>query len=280
MSGLQIGAPHRRADGVSFAVHVPVESPLFDGHFDGWAILPAVAQLELIATLARSLAPDAPRLATVDRARFRAPVLPGDRLDVHLAPLDTPGDERRLVFRATRAERPVADGAVRMAGVEGAVRMAGVESGAHPIATAGAELEEREPIEVPSLPHGEAARLLECVLERDDAGALCRAKIPARSPFRRGASVPALLAIEMAAQAAGALDERTDGDDGSAPAAMLVSVRDARLFAAELPADERYHVRVRRETANEALLIARFDVALDGWALAAGALTLRAGARA
>jgi len=271
MSALAYGEPEAHGEGLRCSVVVPHASALFDGHFHGLPILPAIAQLELFAELALSLAPDAPRLAAIERARFRAPVEPDDRLAVHVTPLDAGGGERRFAFRATRAEQPVADGGLRLGR---ALDEAPPDGRAQP------RRADPTPIDVPTLPHGEAARLLEDVLERDDAGALCRARVPTCSPFRRGARVPALLAIEMAAQAAGALDERTGAARGVPPPGLLVSVRDARLFASDLPADERYHVRVRRESASDALLIARFDVTLDGWALAAGALTLRAGAGA
>lgn len=63
--------------------------PFFQGHFPGSPIMPGVLQLEALAQLSGILLLQKPedrgRLAyfmAIDRARFRKPVVPGDRLDL------------------------------------------------------------------------------------------------------------------------------------------------------------------------------------------------------
>jgi 3-hydroxyacyl-[acyl-carrier-protein] dehydratase len=70
---------------------VSMNEPWFQGHFPGRAIMPGVLILEALAQagalLAHASAPfDKARslvyLASIDKAKFRKPVTPGDRLDL------------------------------------------------------------------------------------------------------------------------------------------------------------------------------------------------------
>ena len=79
-----------------FRSRLPQQSPVFEGHFPGHALLPGVLMTEIVAQaagfahVARAGTGRMPILMAVDRARFRAPAAPGDRLDVH-AWIDAPG---------------------------------------------------------------------------------------------------------------------------------------------------------------------------------------------
>lgn len=71
---------------------VPVDLPLFQGHFPGYPILPGVIVLEMLAqTGALALLSrdefkgKVAYLAGVDSARFRRPVQPGDTLRAEMA---------------------------------------------------------------------------------------------------------------------------------------------------------------------------------------------------
>ncbi|MDP9121779.1 MAG: hypothetical protein M3O15_10510, partial [Acidobacteriota bacterium] len=67
-------------------VEIPPASPLFDGHFPGRAILPAVAQLSLIAQALSALADEEMTLTEVRILRLRQTLGPGDRLEMLAIP--------------------------------------------------------------------------------------------------------------------------------------------------------------------------------------------------
>ncbi len=63
--------------------------PFFQGHFPGAPIMPGVLQIEALAQLSGILLLQKPEdrgslayFMAIDRARFRKPVVPGDRLDL------------------------------------------------------------------------------------------------------------------------------------------------------------------------------------------------------
>lgn len=69
--------------------NVTFNEPYFPGHFPGMPIMPGVLQIEAIAQAAclAYLRPGDPKfdffIASINEARFRKPVLPGDTLTIH-----------------------------------------------------------------------------------------------------------------------------------------------------------------------------------------------------
>lgn len=72
---------------------VTINEPFFAGHFPGYPIMPGVLILEALAQTAALLAMKSvpgdwskkvTYLMGVDEARFRRPVVPGDRLELHV----------------------------------------------------------------------------------------------------------------------------------------------------------------------------------------------------
>lgn len=125
-----------------------------------------------------------------------------------------------------------------------------------------------------ALPHDEPARFVESVIERDADGILCRARIPAASPWAGGGAAPATAGLEIAAQAAAwmeALERAEEGRDaeraGEAATARrvgyLVRIRDATLGAA-IPAGAAVIARVRRSGGAPPLAIYEVEVTLAG----------------
>ncbi len=69
--------------------NLTVNEPFFQGHFPGFPLMPGVYMIEALAQLGGTiiLGPDDFRrriafLTGIDKAKFRRPVVPGDRLDM------------------------------------------------------------------------------------------------------------------------------------------------------------------------------------------------------
>lgn len=117
------------------------------------------------------------------------------------------------------------------------------------------------------LPQTGAARLISRVLDSNGALA-CIARIPLDSPFRsRNPSdkrVPTVIAVEMAAQAAAALEPApgpSEGvrQEGGGPR-LLVGLRAIRLLASHLNADDEFTCRATPMTSSGPLRIYGFEV--------------------
>ncbi|MGE0499878.1 MAG: 3-hydroxyacyl-ACP dehydratase FabZ [Rhizobiaceae bacterium] len=80
--------------------NVTVNEPHFMGHFPGFPVMPGVLIIEAMAQTAgaiciRSVTADVAPLVyfmTIDNAKFRKPVIPGDRLELHVRKLKRRGN--------------------------------------------------------------------------------------------------------------------------------------------------------------------------------------------
>jgi 3-hydroxyacyl-[acyl-carrier-protein] dehydratase len=72
---------------------VPQESTIFEGHFPGHPLMPGVLLIEAMAQTAGALcvasqqqtgAPSVVYMMTIDKAKFRKPVVPGDQVRFHM----------------------------------------------------------------------------------------------------------------------------------------------------------------------------------------------------
>ena len=76
--------------------NVTFNEPHFQGHFPGRPIMPGILLVEGMAQTAGALCVHSQRLArpkvvyfmTIDKAKFRKPVIPGDRVEYHLKKLN------------------------------------------------------------------------------------------------------------------------------------------------------------------------------------------------
>lgn len=128
------------------------------------------------------------------------------------------------------------------------------------------------------LPHRGAMCLLDAVESHDDTRVLCRAashRSPA-NPLRLGGRLPALAAIEYAAQAMAAHGALSTAA-GAAPG-RLVAVRDVRLHAATLDdvADD-LEIAAERVAGDASGIIYAFVVRAGGRTLAEGRATVMLG---
>jgi 3-hydroxyacyl-[acyl-carrier-protein] dehydratase len=80
---------------------VTVNEPFFTGHFPGHPVMPGVLILEALAQAAGLLAKGSmleepgdkvTYLMAIDNARFRKPVVPGDRIELHVEVVKRKGD--------------------------------------------------------------------------------------------------------------------------------------------------------------------------------------------
>lgn len=104
----------RSATGIK---NVTFNEPHFQGHFPGQPVMPGVLIIEAMAQTAgaiciRSTAEEKPSLVyflTIDNAKFRRPVIPGDRLEIHVRKLKQRGNIWRFGCDAMVAGAKVAE---------------------------------------------------------------------------------------------------------------------------------------------------------------------------
>ncbi len=89
--------------------NISINEPCFDGHFPGFPVMPGVLIIEAMAQTAGVLVlsniPDRHSklvfLASVDNARFRKPVVPGDQLRLEITILKSKASVAKIAARAT-----------------------------------------------------------------------------------------------------------------------------------------------------------------------------------
>lgn len=72
---------------ISADIHVPPDSPWFDGHFPADPILPGVAQIGLVLDVISKAHNQDLKVSSVRRVRFKRIVRPDDKLKIIAAPL-------------------------------------------------------------------------------------------------------------------------------------------------------------------------------------------------
>ena len=63
---------------------IPADHPCFEGHFPGYPIFPAVAQLDLVLEHLQTIMQRSLTLCEIKKAKFPAPILPGSCVDLAL----------------------------------------------------------------------------------------------------------------------------------------------------------------------------------------------------
>lgn len=122
------------------------------------------------------------------------------------------------------------------------------------------------------LPHAGSMALLREVLAEDETSLTCAAIIGGGSPLANPAGAPAIVALELAAQAAAA-HRAGKGGSGGAAQGYLVRARDVRLRVRRLPADRSLQVEVRLEGSAPPLAMYRFTIRAGDEKMAAGRIS-------
>lgn len=251
-------------NGLRLPVAVPPGGPLFEGHFPGRPILPGVGLLDL-ALGALSAAGASPTLREIATLRLRRPVEPGELLEIEVKACDLDG---RIRLEVLRAAEIVANGVVVLGEPSPRPRPAAPLS------------QSRRPSVVPHLddllPHRPPMRFVEAIEAETDGGVVCAVSVPDLSAFTERGSAPALVALEMAAQAAAVFEallriRREDG--GGARIGYLVGARNVRFARARVPAGVTIFAAVRLAAIAPPLSIYDFEVADATGVVASGTLS-------
>jgi predicted hotdog family 3-hydroxylacyl-ACP dehydratase len=245
-------------------LEIPSSGLLFEGHFPGRPILPAVALLD--RALQVMVAPgSSPGLRGLANLRLRRPVLPGDVLDLQARP---PAPDGRARFEVRRADEVVADGVVILG--EPASPIAAGPSGLDWRPAAGS------PHPADLLPHRPPMRMVEAIEGKADGGLACTARVPRGCAFDSGGTAPALVALEMAAQTAAAFEalrRLKDSAQANARIGYLVGARDVRFGITRVPVGEGLRAAVRLSGLALPLSTYSFEVAREQEVVASGTLS-------
>ena len=110
-------------DGDDFATgikNVTINEPHFQGHFPGQPIMPGVLIIEAMAQTAGAISimsngfdtPSIVYFMTIDNAKFRKPVVPGDRLEIRVTKIKRRGNLSKYACVATVDGNKVAEAEV------------------------------------------------------------------------------------------------------------------------------------------------------------------------
>jgi 3-hydroxymyristoyl/3-hydroxydecanoyl-(acyl carrier protein) dehydratase len=259
--------------GATLRIDVPSGGPLYDGHFPGQPILPGVSLL-MLALRALHDAGAPPVLVAIESLRLRRLVTPGATIDLGVEALTFDGRTR---FRIDEAGVVAANAVVVLGAIPGPlptpcltrVELASVEHG---------QTDERSTMATPLdelLPHRPPMRWVERVEQIAPEGGACTARIPADCALVRGGSIPAVAALELAAQAAALFEAlRCDRVPLEAPpVGYLVGARGVRFARASLAAGETLHVAVQRTGSAPPLTTFDFEVGTEGAVVASGSVS-------
>ena len=92
---------------------VPLDHPVFAGHFSGHPVVPGAMLLQRCVEAWRALPQARGQACTIAQAKFLLPCIPGDVLEFRLEPVESPGKPFAAAFRVLRGEDTVASGTLR-----------------------------------------------------------------------------------------------------------------------------------------------------------------------
>lgn len=267
LAGTQV---EETATGLRWQGVLAANHPIFQGHFAGDPILPAVAQLELVRAAAEQSLGAPCWLRAIEHARFRQPLRPGDAVEIQvevireerITPEVNHGQEVGVRFSVRSGARLVMSGGGLLGREERGSPAAGGDAPQQtPAADGGEETPDRHPAPGGLLPHSYPALLVQRITEVSAEAIVCIGVVPAGHGLAAEGMAPSFLGLEAGAQAAGLFEALQQGDaGGGARAGYVVGLREARMTVARLPAGIPFEVVARRSGGAESLAV--FDVEL------------------
>ena len=243
-------------------IAVPSSADFFEGHFPGRPILPGVTQLVLVLETLQCGTRERVALRGVAFARLRQLVLPGDRLQLAARELDA----ERMRIDLKRDGVLITNGELIL----------GRPRDPEPVPSAEVAASICAPPSLDALlPHRAPMRFVTSILGETAGGLSCAARIPAGCPLVSDGSVPALVGLEAAAQAAAAWEALRRWREGGTVAprvGYLVALRDIALFAQRIPADRNLLTCVQLEAAAPPLTHYGVSVSMDGMLVLRGSI--------
>jgi len=209
-------------------LRIDPHAPYFAGHFPGRPIVPGVVELMLVADHLAAEAKQPLLLHAIKFARLRRLVLPGDELEVSARTTD--GGLTRVDIK--RDGVLVANAELELSGKP-------PEPSLHPALDRDGVRVDAPPLEL-LLPHCPPMRLISAIDLELHEGLQATARISTDTGLARAGRVPALIALEAAAQTAAAWEglRRSRGPGvAGAREGYLVGIRDVSFFAVDVPAN-------------------------------------------
>lgn len=121
--------------------------------------------------------------------------------------------------------------------------------------------------DLPPLPHTGTALLLTAVVRSDSNSIEAIGLVPVAHPLVSGGRAPAILGLELGAQAAAAMEAITRASSATgrpARVGYVVRVREARFAQPDLPVETPVQITARLEGAAPPLAVYRIRVAVAG----------------
>jgi len=257
---LEFGADEARARGVLSA-----NDEIYEGHFAGRPILPAVAQLELARATLSIATGGRLALRRVPALKLRNTLTPEMPVELQLG-AEGEGGARR--FALLSDDGPISSGS-----------LAFVPAAADPLvlpdlgdaSTRKGDFARPESL----LPHEPPACLITSITSLGDGSIVCAGRIPRCHPLVVEGIAPSFLGLEAGAQASGLLEalEHRSAEGPAARVGYIVGVREAILDPASVPAGRPFRVFAQRSGGAGALAIYAIEAGVEGRPFARGTLS-------
>jgi len=248
---------------VTTTINVPADSSFFEGHFPGRPILPGVAEIVLALEVLASETSRDLSLRRICYTRLRQIVLPGEHLDLTAKSLE--GGSVRIELKRDGAM--VANGEWEFGVPDSVDEVVSLPASPGPLA-------DIPPLDT-LLPHRPPMRFLQSILSEKEGCLTCVALIPSACALVNRGGVPAVVGLEVAAQAAAAWEalQRSRVEGAAEPRiGYLVALREVDFFAAHIPGDQELLVIIKLEVSMPPLSHYQVEVYLEGELLLRGVI--------